>query len=95
MSSCGKPNTEKLPTYLKQGSIDNRLADLLRTLPDADLKSYQDLLGITIVKTDGAKPKKVEGLSIGEGIEIPDNVRDRHVYIWAAAGLPSRAILII
>jgi len=89
-----KPNAQKLPTYLKQGNIDNRLADLLRTLPDADLKAYQDLLGITIVRTDGAKPKKVEGLSIGEGIEIPDNVRDRHVYILGRPGMGKSTLLL-
>jgi hypothetical protein len=88
-----KPNPENLRTYLKQGNIDERLAELLRTLPDADLKSYQDLLGITIVRTDGAKPKKVEGLTIGEGIEIPDNVRDRHVYILGRPGMGKSTLL--
>jgi hypothetical protein len=89
-----KPNTEKLRTYLKQGSIDNRLADLLRTLPDADLKSFQDLLGIAIVRTAGRKPEKLEGVSVGDGIAISDSVRDKHVYILGRPGMGKSTLML-
>ena len=89
-----KPNTEKLRTYLKQSNVDAHLADLLRTLPDADLTKYQDMLGIAIVRTDGAKPRKGDGVTIADGIEIPYDARDRHVYILGRSGMGKSTLML-
>lgn len=89
-----RPNEAKLRTYLKQPNIEAQLAELLRTLPDADLSKYQDLLGITIEDKDGKTPRKGDGVTIADGVEIPYDARDRHVYILGRSGMGKSTLML-
>jgi hypothetical protein len=90
-----KPNIQKIGTYLKQPSIPEAIARLLRTMPEIDLEKYADYLGIVIVSTEGIKPasSSTTGVAIGEGIELPYESRLTHVYILGKSGMGKSTLL--
>ncbi len=67
-----KPNTERIRQFLKAGNIPERLAELLRTIPDLEMADYADTLGITVIRWDTPKKRKDAGsVDLGDGSEIP------------------------
>jgi hypothetical protein len=67
-----KPNLARIRQFVKAGDIPERLAEILRTIPDVDMRDYADTLGIEIVKWETPKKKRATGsVELAEGVEIP------------------------
>lgn len=68
-----QPDRKRLHLYLEnEGTIDARLQELLRTVPDLKLKRYQHILGITMLSMDKVTPgEKRTAVALGDGVEVP------------------------
>jgi hypothetical protein len=67
-----KPNIQRMRQFVKAGNIPDRLAELLRTIPDVNLNDYADTLGIEFVKVETPKKKKSAGsVELADGTDIP------------------------
>jgi hypothetical protein len=66
-----KPDTSRIRQFLKSGNVPDRIAELLRTMPDVDLAEYAELLGIEIVRFTTPPKKETSGVELGDGVEIP------------------------
>ncbi|HYK01338.1 MAG TPA: hypothetical protein VE974_06250 [Thermoanaerobaculia bacterium] len=67
-----KPNLDRIRQFVKSGNIPDRIAELLRTIPDLNMSAYADTLGITVVRWDTPKKKTVtDSVDLGDGVEIP------------------------
>jgi hypothetical protein len=68
-----QPDKKRLNLYLQnEGTIDGRLRELLRTVPDLKLKRYEHVLGIRMLWMDKVSPgDKRTSVSLGDGVEVP------------------------
>jgi hypothetical protein len=90
-----RPDVSRIQRYIGPEEVPARLAELLRTVPTVNLESYGELFGITILKIEGvAKPENSTGVTVGDGVEIPYEARDKTVYVLGRPGMGKSTLLL-
>ncbi len=67
-----KPNPARIRQFMNAGDVEQRFAELLRTIPDLEMANYADILGIEVIRWDTPKKRQESGsIELGDDVEIP------------------------